>query len=171
MQLTENLGLNARAGSRKTFFYWLDDGAWSARRDQQQLGLTWNRTKSRFGLSVGKNAYSGRESSWSVNATARTPLPWLPVMYTNSSSMWSRSSITTWYSSHSFQHDVGRVTMSLDYALMVLDGLGPVSFSHIAGLSARLAVGEKGYLAVRQRTHVGSSTLSSTVYLNFGVSF
>ncbi|MBT6581739.1 MAG: hypothetical protein HOO17_07920 [Bacteroidetes Order II. Incertae sedis bacterium] len=82
-----------------------------------------------------------------------------------------RANNTTYYNSSSFQREVKGVLLGLEYALLAVDMVGPRTFSHIAGLSARFSFKKWGYFSVRERTHIGSSLTSSTVYLNYGIRF
>ncbi|MBT5250898.1 MAG: hypothetical protein HOB33_10765 [Bacteroidetes Order II. Incertae sedis bacterium] len=170
-ELTEAISINGRYGQRKYFKYWLPDSRFSSTKEQVSVGIQFNRAPHFLSVSLSSNAYSGSERSHSFNTSFRTQPKWLPFAFRNASNIWMRANNTTYYNSSSFQREVKGVLLGLEYALLAVDMVGPRTFSHIAGLSARFSFKKWGYFSVRERTHIGSSLTSSTVYLNYGIRF
>jgi hypothetical protein len=169
--LTKSISINGRFGQRKYFKYWIPDGRYSSNKEQVSAGIQFSRTPHFVSINLSSNAYSGSARSNSISTSIRTQPKWLPFTFSNSSNVWMRSSNTTYYNSSSFQREVKGVTLGLEYSLLAVDMVGPLSFSHIAGLSARYSFKKWGYLSIRERTHIGSSLTSSTLYLNYGIRF
>ncbi len=169
--ISETLRLSGRYGSRQYFPYWRTDASYSARKNQTSAGITWQKRTHLVGLTVSSNSFSGSEKSNSVTASFRTQPGWMPFRISNSTSVFERPGGRTLYSSTSFQKELRRLTLGLEYSLLAVDQLGPLALSHIAGASVRFRMDKWGYLSIRQRAHLSSSVTSSTFFINYGISF
>lgn len=169
--ISKSLSINARYGSRQHFSYWRDNGRYSSKKDQISAGIAWRGAVSHAGLTLTSNSFSGNENSNSVSTSFRTRPRWLPFSFSNNASLFRRTGGNTIYNSTSLQKELKRITLGIEYSLLVVDRLGPTSLSHIAGLSIRARFDRWGYLSVRQRMNLSSTVTSSTMYINYGISF
>ncbi|NQV71493.1 hypothetical protein HQ496_00115 [bacterium] len=169
--VSPGLSLNGRFGTRKHFSYWFPGGAYSSEKQQISVGMMLQRTINQYGLTLTSNSFSGGERSNSVSATFRSKPKWLPFTFSNTANVWTRKNGNTYYNAINMQKNIGRWSLGLDYSLLAVDVVGPLSLSHIAGVSARISTDHWGYFSIRQRTHIGSSITSATLFFNYGISF
>ena len=169
--ISPSLSVNGRYGKRQYFTYWLPNGRYSSEKEQVSVGFQLSRSPHFVSVNLSSNSFSGSERSNSVSASIRTRPRWLPFAFSNTSNVWKRANNTTFYNASSFQREIKGVTFGLEYSLLAVDMVGPLSLSHIAGVSARVSFEKWGYLSIRERTHIGSSLTSSTLYLNYGIGF
>lgn len=169
--LSERLTATARLGVRHYYAYWLSVPDFSSKRTQISAGLHYRMQNHSFGFNALGNQFSGRQRNRSVSISARTHPSWSPIAISHTSSVWDRASGTTIYSTTRVERDTRRLTYGLDYSLLLVDQVGPWEASHIGGLFFRWSMERWGYLSFRERVHIGSSVMSSTSYLTWGVSF
>lgn len=170
-RLSPGLSFNTRYGTRRHFSYWYPGGSYSSEKQQISAGLLLQRAVNQYGLTLTSNSFSGKDRSNSISASFRTRPSWLPFRVSNTTNVWTRKSGNTYYNSINLQKEIGRFSLGLDYSLLALDALGPMEFSHIAGASIRISTARWGNFSIRQRTHIGSSISSATLFFNYGISF